>query len=115
MTLPFPVVRRGGDRVSEREEAGGRAAVGGEPVDEQLIFMAEHLLEPLTGDVTPGVPVDGVTDAHVVSRHALGHGAGGAAGLEEVADDLLPRSDLGEGSVSRPVEIDGQGLAGHRR
>ena len=74
--------------------------------------MIEHLLETLAGDVTLRVAVDGVADPHVVGRDALGHGPGGAARLEEVADYLLAGADLGERTVGGTVQIDGQGLAG---
>ena len=112
VSLPLAVMRRRRDRVGEGEEAGGRAALGLQPVDQQDVFVIEHLLEALPGNVALRVAVDGVADPHVIGGHALRHGPGGAACLEEVADDLLTGPDLGEGAVGGTVQVDGQGLAG---
>ena len=107
MPLALAVMRRRRDRVGEGEEAGGRAAFGLQSVDQQSVFMIEHLLEALPGDVTLRVAVDGVADPHVVGGHALRHGPRGAARLEEVADDLLAGADLGEGAVGGTIQVDG--------
>ena len=111
VALPLAVVRGGGDRVGEGEEAGLGPALGGEPIDQQLVLVLQHLLQPFARDVALGVPVDGVADPHVVGRHALGDGPRGPARLEEMPDDLLPRPDLGEGAVGGTVQVDGQSLA----
>ena len=110
--LPFAVMGSGRDGVGEGEEAGGRAALGLKPVDQQDVFVVEHLLESLPGHVTLRVAVDGVADPHVIGGHALCHGPGGAARFEEVPDDFLAGADLGEGPVGGTIQIDGQGLAG---
>ena len=111
MPLALAVVRGGRDRVGEGEEAGLRPALGGQTIDQQLVLVLQHLLQALARDVTLGMAVDGVADPHVVGRHALGDGARGTPGLEEMADDLLPRPDLGERAVGGTVEVDGQRLA----
>jgi hypothetical protein len=111
VALAFAVVRSRRDRVGESEESRGSAAFGLQSVDEKPVFVVEHLLQALAGDIALGVAVNRVADAHVVGRHAFGHGAGSTTGLEEMADDLLPCPDLREGAVGGTVQIDGQGLA----
>jgi hypothetical protein len=105
---PAVVARR--HRVGEGKEGGGLAATHREAVQVQPVLVLQHRLEARPTDVALRLAVDGVAHRHVVGRHALGHGAGGAADAEEPAHDLLPGPDLGEGAVAPLVEVDSQRL-----
>ena len=74
--------------------------------------MIEHLLQPLAGNIALRVAVDRVADTHVIGGNTLCHRTRGSTRLKEVTDHFLPCPDLGEGPVGRPIEIDGQRLAG---
>src|SRR6185436_2100827 len=74
------------------------------------IFMIEHAVEALAGDITFRGAIDGIADGHVVSGDGLGDGARRAANAEKPAGDFLPCANLGERSVLRVVEIDLQRL-----
>ena len=76
----------------------------------KLVLVVEHGFQPLPADIALALAVDGVADGHVVGRHALGDGAGGAAHVEEPPHHFLPGADLGERAVAALVEVDGQGL-----
>ena len=110
--LPFAIMRGRRHRISEGKEAGHRATFSFQAIDQKAVLVVEHLLEPLTGDIALRVAVDCVADAHVVGGNTLRHRTRGSARLEEVPDHFLPSPDLGKGPVGRPVEIDGQRLAG---
>ena len=103
------VARR--DGVREREE-GRRVAAGvAQSLQIELVLVVEHALQALARDVALGVPVDRVADGHVVGRDALGDRPGSAAYAEEPANDLLARTNLGEGAVAPRVQVDRERLA----
>src|SRR5262249_7107370 len=103
-------VTLGRDGVGEDEEPGALAALLGEPLGHQVVFALEHRLEPLAAHVPPGRAVDGLRDGHVVRRDTLGDPARCPPDAEEPAAHLLPRADLRERAVLRPVEVDLDGL-----
>ena len=105
-----PLVVAGGHGVGEGEERRVRAAGVAQAVEVQLVFVVQHRLQARPADVAVGLAVDGVADRHVVGRHALGDGPGGAAHPEEPAHHLLPGADLGEGAVAARVQVDLQRL-----
>ena len=84
--------------------------VRGQPVDQELVLVVQHELQPLARDVARRLAVDGVAEDHVVGGDRLGDRPRGAAGLEEFAGDLLAGADLGERAVLRHVQVDGQRL-----
>ena len=98
------------DRVGEDEELGARPALRVEPLDQQLVFVIEHGLQPPPADVAIARAVDRVAEGHVVGRHRLRDRARRAADAEEPARHFLARPDLGEGAVFGGVQIDLQGL-----
>src|SRR6266436_6447338 len=76
-------------RVGEREERGRIAAALAQALEVEAMLVVEHALESLPADVALALAVDGVADRHVVSGDALRDRAGGAAGAEKPAHDLL--------------------------
>ena len=81
-------------------------------LDQQPVFVLQHALQTGETDVaaTGRAAVDGVREGHVVGRHGLGHGAGGATGAKEITRRFLPGADLDDAAVLRRVQIDGQRL-----
>ncbi len=106
---PGEVTRRHG--VRESEEGRGVTAGVAQALQVQLVLVVEHALQALARDVALGVPIDGVTDGHVVSGDALGDGARRAAHAKEPAHHFLTGADLGERSVAPRVQVDGERLA----
>ena len=115
VSLPFAVMRRRGHGIREGKETRLGAALGSQPIDQESILVTHHLLEAFARDVALRVTIDSVADPHIIRRHALGDRPGGAAGLEEMPNDLLPGADLREDPVGGPIEVDGQRLAGGHR
>ena len=99
-----------GHRVGEDEELGLVAALAVETLDQQVVLVIEHRLQPLPADVAIALAVDGVAEGHVVRRHRLGDRARGAADAEEPARHLLAGANLGERAVPDGVEVDLEGL-----
>ena len=81
-----------------------------EALDQQTELVVEHRVEAVLADVAVARAVDGVAEGHVVGRHGLGDGAGGAADAEEPARHLLAGADLGERAVVARVQVDLQRL-----
>ena len=102
------------DRVGEREERRAVAALRAEPLEIEPLLVVEHRLEPLAADVALAGAVNRVADLHVVRRDALGDRAGGGAGVEKPAHDLLARADLGERAVETGIQVDPEGLVPRR-
>ena len=98
------------DRVGEREEAVGVAALLVQPLHVEVKLMVQHVLQPPHGDVPLGLAVDRVADRHVIGRHGLGHGAGGTADPEEPAHHFLPGADFRDRPVPARVEVDTERL-----
>jgi hypothetical protein len=92
--------------VGEHEEPRPLAALAVEALDQQLVLVVEHGVEPQPADVAIAVAVDRVAEGHVVGGHGLRHGAGGAADAEKPSRDFLARADLGERAVSHRIEVD---------
>ena len=88
-----------------------RRGSAGETLDQELILVVQHEPKPLPGNVAGRLPVDGVTERHVISRDGLGDRARRTAGLKEDARDFLPGSDLRKRAVTRLIEVDREGLA----
>ena len=110
VALVAAAVAAGDHGVGEGEERRVVAALVAEPVQVELELVVEHRLQPTLGDVAVGLAVDRVADRHVVGRHRLGDRAGGSAGAEEPAGDLLAGADLGDRAVPAQIEVDLQGL-----
>ena len=106
VALAGVVVGLGGHGVGKGKKARPPAALVRQPLDEQIVLVFEHLVEPLAADVARTGPVDGVGKRHVVGRDRLGDGARRAADVEKLPRDLLARADFREGAVLRGVEID---------
>ena len=113
--LVVALVAPGLDRVGEAEKTGVASALRGESLDEQIELSAHHGLQPQLADVTLGFAVYDIADRHVIGRHGLGDGAGGAAYLEEPSGHLLPSADLGESAVKLFVQVDSEGFLSCRR
>ncbi len=107
------VVALGGDGVGKGEETRAPTAFFGQPLDEQLVLVFEHLVEALAADVARGRPVDGVGERHVVGGDRLGDGARRAADVEKLPGDFLARADLGERAVLGGIQIDLERLLVH--
>ena len=108
--LVGPLVVARGHRVREHEEVGAVAARRREPLDEELILVVEHELQPLAGDVPRGLAVDRVAEDHVIGGDRLRDGPRSASRLEEFPRDLLAGADLRKRAVLGSVEVDGEGL-----
>ena len=72
--------------------------------------MVKHELEALARDIARRLPVDRVAEDHVVRRDRLCDRPRGAAGLEELARDLLAGPDLRERPVLEGVQVDRERL-----
>ena len=109
---PVPVVRVAprGDGVGEREEGGGVAFGGPEPLEQLGEFVLEHGLQALAADVALGGAVHRIAHRHVIGGDALGDGARRAAHEKEPARDFLAGADLGDGAVLALVEVECEGL-----
>ena len=95
----MPRITPGGHGIGKSEEFRGVTAFGGEPLQQQGIFMIEHRLETLPANVAFAGAVNGVADVHVVSGYGLRDGAGGRAHFEEPTGHFLAGADLGKGPV----------------
>ena len=98
------------NRVCKDEEGFLRPEFCVEPLDEKIVFVVEHCLETNTTDVAVRRSVDRVAKCHVVGRHGLGDGAGGAADAEKSARDFLARANLCKRPVLGRIQIDLQRL-----
>ena len=78
---------------------------------QQIIFVIEHELQPLAGDIARRFAIDRVAELHVVGRDRLGDRAGGSARLEKYARHFLTGADFRKRSVLVLVEIDRERLA----
>jgi hypothetical protein len=96
----------GRNRAGKNEEGGLVAPRRVEPLQQQVIFVIEHRLQPAAADVTIGWPVNGVADGHVIGGNGFGNGAGGAAGAKKPAGNLLRCANLGKGAVAPGIVID---------
>src|SRR5262245_19063199 len=81
-----------------------------QPLDQKIVFMIEHFLEPHAANVAVGRSVNGVAESHVIGRHGLGDCAGCAAHAKKSARYLLSRSNLCEGAILRCIQIDVESL-----
>ena len=98
------LVAAGTHRVGEGEELRGVTPFG-QSLDQQVVLVAQHRLQPLARDVARRLAVDRVADRHVVRRDRFRDAAGGGARLEEPPHHLLPRPDLGERAVAVRIEV----------
>ncbi len=96
---------------AKTKNRGAIAALLGEALLEQVVFVPEHGLEPLAGNITRRLAVDRIAERHVVGRHGFGDRTRGASRLEENTGDLLAGADLGDGAIIRSIQIDREGLA----
>src|SRR5437773_3645652 len=81
-----------------------------EPLDQKIVFMIEHRLQPDTADITVGRSVNRVAEGHVVSRHRFGDGACRPAYTEKSTRYFLAGANLGECSVLADVQVDLESL-----
>src|SRR5450755_163459 len=77
-----------------------------QPLDQQIVLVVQHRLEPVATDIAVGCSINGVAKRHVVGRHRLGDRSRSAADMKESSSDLLAGADLGEGPILLRVEID---------
>ena len=73
---------------------------------EQVEFMVEHVDQTVFTDVSSALTVDLIRKAHVISRHRLGDGMRGLAGLEKMPRDFLSGANFGESAVDGIFQID---------
>ena len=110
---PHPAIPRfaaGCHRVRKGEKRHLVPALIIQPLNQQVVFVRQHRLEPSPAHIPVGWPVDRVTDRHVVGRDRLGNRSCGAAHTEKPAGHFLPGPDLGKNAVALCVEIDLQRL-----
>ena len=110
VTLVGAGIVAGRDGVGERKEAAAGAPALAKLTLELRPLALEHRLEPLPRDVARARAVEVIADFLVVGGDRLGDRAGRGAGREEPARHLLARTDLGERSEDRRVEIEVQDL-----
>jgi len=91
--------------IGESEERCTFAAFLTQPLHVEIKFAVEHRLEPAARNISVSVPVDGVADLHVISRHALGDRPRSAADPEKPAHHFLACADLGKSAVPTRIEI----------
>ncbi len=101
-------VAAGGYGVGKNEKSGAVAAGLSEPFLEQGPLVLEHGDDPFFADIAFAGSVDGIAESHVISGHAFGHCASGAADLEKPAGDFLAGTDLGKGAVALLVQVDAE-------
>ena len=109
LAVTLVAARRNG--VGKNEKCFLRAHFGLEAFAEERKFMLEHAAQTLATDVALDRTVNGITECHVISRHGLGHRAGGGAHVEETTRHFLARADFGKGAVNFAVEVQFQRLA----
>src|SRR5207253_6867674 len=76
------------------------------PLDVKVKFAVEHRLESAARNVPVSLPIHGIADLHVVSRHALGDRPRRATDPEKPAHHFLPCADLGKSTVPAGIKID---------
>src|SRR5262249_6517299 len=81
-----------------------------QPFDEEIVFMAEHFLQPHAADVAVGRSVNGIAECHIIRGHGLGDCAGCTANTEESARYLLSSANFSEGAILRRIQIDVESL-----
>jgi hypothetical protein len=100
----------GGDGVGEHEKRGAFAPRRREAFLQQLVFVVEHQVQALAGNIARRLAVDRVAERHVVRRDRLRDGPGSPAGLEENARHFLSRANFRERPVLLLVQVDRQCL-----
>ena len=115
---PHPTVRftvtavtARGNSIGKNKKCFLRAHFLVETLAEEGEFVLEHAAQAFATDVALHRPVDGIAERHVISRHGLGHRAGGCADIEKATRHLLARADFGKGAVNFAVEVQFQRLA----
>ena len=105
--LPLPLRRLRVVTVSAKgEKLAFFAALFAQPFDDQIVFVRQHFFQPFARNIAFARPVNRVGNRHVVGRHRLGDGVGGAAHAKEPAHDFLARADFGESAVFAGVLIE---------
>ena len=100
------------DRVGKNKKRALVAHLLVQPLDQQVILMIEHRLQPVAADVAIARAINRVAELHVVGRHGFRDRAGGAADLEKPPRHFLAGADFRKGAVFLRVEIDLERLQG---
>src|SRR5262249_7960603 len=72
-----------------------------QPLDQKIVLMIEHFLEPRTADVSVSRSVNSIAEGHVISRHGFGDCARSAADAKKSARYFLSRANFSESTVFR--------------
>ena len=100
-------------RVGKGKKRPLRPALLVKTLDEQVVFVIEHLAKPLATHKARALAVDGIREGHVIRGDRLGNRSRRSAHVEKPARHLLTSTYLGKGPVNRLRHVDLEGLLVH--